>query len=111
MQMIDVDTPKLLRSLAKLIEKPEIKALEFSLIKTLEELIVADSILLYEIRTLKQISSDEAETYLLPVGYEDLEESDSPPILLNQQPQFAECFHTKNLTIEPFGDVTHPMFR
>ena len=109
--MIDVDTPKLLRSLAKLIEKPELKALEFSLIKTLGELIIADSILLYEIRTLKQISSDEPETYLLPVGYEDFEETDVPPSLLNQHPRFAECFQTKVLTIEPYGDATRPMFR
>jgi hypothetical protein len=59
--MINSDTSKLLRSLAKLIEKPEIKAFQFSLIRTLSNIIVADSIMLYEIRSLKQIAPEYPE--------------------------------------------------
>ena len=104
--MNNLDTSKLLRSLAKLIEKPELKALQFSLIKTLSELIVAESISLFEIRTLKRIAADFPEVFVIPVGYEDnYEEDDSTPPLLNSLPQFDECFRTQGVVVAPLTDT------
>jgi diguanylate cyclase (GGDEF)-like protein len=100
--MINDDTPKLLRSLAKLIEKPEIKALQFSLIQTLQQLISAQSIELFDIRTLKQIASERAEDFLIPVGYDDTTDEEAlPPILLKSDPIFVKCMETRTVVAEP----------
>ncbi len=105
MKMINVDTPKLLRSLAKLIEKPEIKALQCSLVQTLGQLIDAKSISLFDIRTLKQVASDQAEHFVIPVDYEDhYERDESPPILLRNEPPFVECFETQTIVVAPASD-------
>lgn len=110
--MIDDDTTKLLRSLAKLIEKPEIKAFEFSLITTLSDLIQPESIDIYEIRTLRQLVADHPEVYLLPIGYEDNpDESDSLPLLLNTEPQFEECLRSQEMVVGPNGDAIRPLLR
>ncbi len=110
--MTDLDTSKLLRSLAKLIEKPELKALQFSLIKTLGEIIVADSITLYELRTLKRIAADQPEIFLVPVDFEDVIEDDATtPMLLNQQAQFETCFQTQEVVTCSVGDMARPMLR
>ncbi|MBI1889345.1 MAG: GGDEF domain-containing protein [Burkholderiales bacterium] len=98
--MINDDTPKLLRSLAKLIEKPEIKALQCSLIQTLQQLIAAESIELFDIRSLKQIGAENAEDFLIPVGYDDtVDDDDLPPILLKDDPLFVQCLETKNMAV------------
>lgn len=110
--MVNVDTPKLLRSLAKLIEKPEIKALQFSLIQTLEQLIDAESIALFEIRSLKQVTSEHAENFLIPVGYDDtLEEEELPPTLLGDDPLFVQCLETKEMVSAPCADGERAMLR
>lgn len=98
------DTSKLLRSLAKLIEKPEIKAFQFSLIKTLNNIIDADSIMLYEIRTLRRVAAEHAETFLVPVGYEDVLEENAPaPMLLSQHKQFDTAFQTREIVAQEVG--------
>ncbi len=98
------DTSKLLRSLAKLIEKPEIKAFQFSLIKTLSTIIDADSIMLYEIRTLRRVAAEDTETFLVSVGYEDVLEENMPaPMLLNQQKQFDAAFQTRKIVTHEVG--------
>ncbi len=110
--MVNVDTPKLLRSLAKLIEKPEIKALQSSLIQTLEQLIDAKSIALFDIRTLKQVTSEHAEDFLIPVGADEaFLEDEAPPTLLKQEPQFVECYQTRAMVIAPCGDAANPLLR
>jgi diguanylate cyclase (GGDEF)-like protein len=110
--MTDSDTSKLLRSLAKLIEKPEIKAFQFSLIRTLNNIIVADSIILYELRTLKRVVSEHAETFLVSVGYEDTLDEDLPtPMLLSQQPQFEEAFLANDVVTRQIGSAANPMWR
>jgi diguanylate cyclase (GGDEF)-like protein len=111
--MRDLDTPKLIRSLANLIEKPELKALQFTLIKILNDFIIADSISLYEIRTLKPIDTEIAEVFLIPVSFEETLEEDAalPPLLLNQQPQFEACFLTKDVVVHAIGDPDKPVFR
>jgi diguanylate cyclase (GGDEF)-like protein len=103
--MPDNDTQKLLRSLAKLIEKPELRTLQFSLIKTLSEIITAESIALYEIRTLKRNTTEHAEVFLIPVGYEDdLGDETSAPMLLSEQQQFNACFQTKAMVVDAIVD-------
>lgn len=110
--MVNVDTPKLLRSLAKLIEKPEIKALQVSLIQTLGQLIDAKSIALFDIRTLKQVTADQAEDFLIPVGDDDVFiEEDHPPILLREQPHFMQCFQTQQIVVAPVGDASPGLLR
>lgn len=110
--MPDLDTPKLLRSLAKLIEKPELKALQSSLIKTLSEIIAAESIALYEIRSLKQIAMEQPEVFLIPVGFTDTFDDDAcTPMLLNQQPQFEASFLSREVEVEAIGTPAKPMFR
>ena len=110
--MTTSNTSKLLRSLAKLIEKPEIKAFQLSLIKTLNNIIDADSIMLYEIRTLRRVAVEETETFLVPLGYEDaLDEDMHPPMLLSQQGQFDEVFRTKEIVTRQIGDEAKPMSR
>jgi diguanylate cyclase (GGDEF)-like protein len=110
--MTNSDTSKLLHSLAKLIEKPEIKAFQCSLIRTLSNIIIADSIMLYEIRTLKQIGSEHAETFLVPVGSEEtLEDEIAAPMLLSQQSQFLAAFQDKEVVTRQVGDAAKPMLR
>lgn len=100
--MVNVDTRKLLRSLAKLIEKPEIKALQVSLVQTLQQLVEAQSISLFDIRTLKQVDSDRADDFLIPVGIDDaFDDDDAPLILLREEPQFMECYRTQEVVIAP----------
>ena len=99
--MVNVDTPKLLRSLAKLIEKPEIKALQLSLIQTLQQLIDAKSISLFDIRTLKQVTSEQPEDFLIPVEEDENFEDEVPPILLEEQPQFLESRDQQKLVVRP----------
>lgn len=104
--MVNVDTPKLLRSLAKLIEKPEIKALQVSLVQTLEQLIDAEAIELYDIRTLKQVNSEHAEDFLIRVGIDDsFETDDAPLILLGEEPQFLECYRAQHMIVAPRNDA------
>ncbi|HCY64017.1 MAG TPA: hypothetical protein DHV59_14545 [Oxalobacteraceae bacterium] len=108
--MVNVDTPKLLRSLAKLIEKPEIKALQVSLVQTLEQLIDAESVALYDIRTLKQVDAEQAEDFLIRVGIDDSFDDDGAPlILLREEPQFLECYRSQHLVIVPSGVAGAPL--
>lgn len=87
--MANSDVSTLLLSLAKLIEKPEIKAFQISIIQTLSNIIVGDSINLYEIRTLKQLTTDRPQVFLVRVGYEDRHEETLPePMLLDSQAQY-----------------------
>src|SRR3990167_8855051 len=110
--MTNSDTSILLRSLAKLIEKPEIKAFQSSLTKTMNSIIVADSIMLYEIRMLKQVASECAESFLVPVGCEDaLVEDQAAPTLLSQQPQFEEALRTTAVVTRQVGDAASPVVR
>jgi len=110
--MQSFDTQKLLRSLAKLIEKPELKALQLSMIKTLSGIITAKSIMLYEIRTLKKASSQQAECFVIPVGYEDsIEINTSAPLLLFEDPLLTACFNSKNIEVSKIGNAEHPLFR
>lgn len=102
--MVNVDTRKLLRSLAKLIEKPEIKALQVSLVQTLQQLVEAESIALFDIRTLKQVDSDRADDFLISVGIDDtFDDDDVPLILLREEPQFMECYRSQEVVIAPVG--------
>lgn len=111
-EMVNVDTPKLLRSLAKLIEKPEIKALQVSMMQTLGQLIDARSIALFDIRTLKQVASEQPEDFLIPVSEEEVfGEQEVTPVLLSQSPQFLECFQRKCLVIAPCEDAELPLLR
>ncbi len=110
--MRNLDTQKLLGSLARLTEKPELRALQFSLIKTLNEIITANTIELYEIRTLKRIEAESAEVFLVPVGNEDNpDENPAAALLLNQQPAFEYCLATKSVVIDSIGVPAKPMFR
>ncbi len=110
--MIDDNTTKLLRSLAKLIEKPEIKAFEFSLITTLVDLITANAINIYELRTLRQLVVNQPEVYLLPVGYEDNpEDSSTPPLILKHEPLFEDCLRTEQTVTGSIGTTEAPMLR
>lgn len=100
--MNDLNNSRLLRSIAKLIEKPEIKALEMSLVTTLRELITADSIVFYELRTLNNPATQELEMYLLPVLSEDEGNAVDPaPLLLSELPGFKACMDSLEMTAVP----------
>lgn len=93
--MSELNNSHLLRSIAKLIEKPEIHALEMSLVTTLRELIKADSILFYELRTLKDSSSGKLQTYVRPVDPEqEANEENQAPVLLAELAGLSECLNT-----------------
>jgi diguanylate cyclase (GGDEF)-like protein len=110
--MRKLDTRKLLGSLARLIEKPELKTLQFSLIKTLGEIIAAKTISLYEMRALKKTEADSAEIFLIPVGYEDhLDANPVAPMPLNRHPEFESCLASKAVVIDNIGTPSEPMFR
>jgi diguanylate cyclase (GGDEF)-like protein len=110
--MANSDVSKLLLSLAKLIEKPEIKAFQISIIQTLSNIIVADSINLYEIRTLKQLSMDHPQVFLVRVGYEDRFEDALPePMLLQDQPQYIEAKDSDQIVIRQISDDADPTYR
>ena len=110
--MKNSDVSKLLLSLAKLIEKPEIKAFQISIIQTLSNIIVADSINLYEIRTLKQLTTDHPQAFLVRVGYEDRFEENLPePMPLNDQPQYLQVQASDNIVVEQMTQEEDPVFR
>lgn len=110
--MANSDVSKLLLSLAKLIEKPEIKAFQISIIQTLSNIIVADFINLYEIRTLKQLSTEHPQVFLVRVGYEERFEDALPePMLMNDQPQYLEARDSAELVINQITQEPDPTFR
>lgn len=110
--MVNVDTRKLLRSLASLIEKPEIKALQVSLVQTLGQLIEAETISLYDIRTLKQIDAEHAEDYLVPVGLDDgILDDEAPLLLLREDKGCMDCLNSKKLVITAGGNADRPLLR
>ena len=110
--MANSDVSKLLSSLAKLIEKPEIKAFQISIIQTLKTIIVADSINLYEIRTLKQVATGHPQVFLVRVGYEDrLDDAPPAPVLLDTQPQYLEAKANIAIVSAPLTQEAKPTFR
>jgi len=110
--MQNLDTQHLLRSLATLIEKPELKALQLSMIKTLSELVVAESIIIYDIRTLKLAANEHADFYIIPVGYEDTIDIDpTAPKLLKEEPEFEKSYTSKNLRVNILDLPTGAMFQ
>lgn len=110
--MANSDVSKLLLSLAKLIEKPEIKAFQISIIQTLSNIIVADSINLYEIRTLKHLSMEHPQVFLVRVGYEERFSDALPePVLLHNHPQYIEARDSNKIIIKPITQGADPTFR
>ncbi len=110
--MANSDVSALLLSLAKLIEKPEIKAFQISIIQTLSNIIVADSINLYEIRTLKQLATDHPQAFLVRVGYDDrLEEVMPEPMPLNNHPQYLEVINRSEMIVEEISQGADPTCR
>jgi len=110
--MANSDVSKLLLSLAKLIEKPEIKAFQISIIQTLSNIIVADQINLYEIRTLKQLSTDHPQAFLVRVGYEErLDDSLPEPMPLNDHPQYLEVIKCGEMVAEVISQDEDPTWR
>ena len=110
--MANSDVSTLLLSLAKLIEKPEIKAFQISIIQTLTNIIVADSINLYEIRTLKQLTTDHPQAFLVRVGYEDRMEDVLPePVVLNSHPQYLDAMDRCEMVVEKITQEADPTFR
>lgn len=110
--MANSDAPKLLLSLAKLIETPEIKAFQTSITQTLRNIIVADSIKLFEVRTLKQLITDHPQVFLVRVGYEDLyEESRPEPMLLDNEPQYLAAQQQQDIIVYALDDDLDPTLR
>lgn len=100
--MSELNNSHLLRSIAKLIEKPEIKALEMSLITTLRQLISADNIQLYSLRSLKDPNTQATEMYVIPaISEEDGDEEDPAPILLKSIAGFSESLATLAVAVVP----------
>jgi len=110
--MANSDVSKLLLSLAKLIEKPEIKAFQISIIQTLSNIIVADSINLYEIRTLKQLATKHPQVFLVRVGYEERLDDELPqPMLLDDYPEYNEARDTNDIVIKQISQEADPTYR
>jgi len=110
--MENSDVSKLLLSLAKLIEKPEIKAFQISIIQTLSNIIVADSINLYEIRTLKQLSTESPQVFLVRVGCDDRPDDVLPdPVLLNNEPQYMASRDRLEITTKVITEDAEPTYR
>jgi len=110
--MTTSNTSTLLRSLAKLIEKPEIRTFQQSLINTLTGIVESEFITLYEIRTLRSVKAEYAETFLVPICFEDAcVDNEIAPVLLNQHAQFDEAFQTGKMVIKQVGDKLKPMFQ
>jgi len=110
--MANSDVSTLLLSLAKLIEKPEIKAFQISIIQTLSNIIVAESINLYEIRTLKQLSTDHPQAFLVRVGYDDrFEEAMPEPMQLNNYPQYLDVINRSEMIAEKITQEDDPIWQ
>ena len=110
--MANSDVSSLLLSLTKLIEKPEIKAFQISIIQTLSNIIPANSINLYEIRTLKQLTTDRPQVFLVRVGYEDRQEQTLPePMLLDSQPQYLAAQEKIDVLSVPISEGPKPTLR
>ena len=106
------DVSRLLLSLANLIEKPEIRAFQISIIQTLSNIIVADTIVLLEIRTLKQLITDHPQVFLVRVGYDDRHEDTAPePMLLDNYPQYLDVQQKMQVNAWPINDGPEPTLR
>jgi diguanylate cyclase (GGDEF)-like protein len=79
------DTRQLLLSVTRLVEKPDIRALELSLVATLSKIIKAESIKLCQLQSDPDSESDRLLTYSNP--YQQVQ--------LSTQPAFAECLQTE----------------
>lgn len=110
--MANSDVSKLLLSLANLIEKPEIKAFQISIIQTLSNIIVAGSIRLFELRTLKQLTTDHPRVFLVRVGFDDrFDETVSDPMLLDDHPQYLDVQAKMQFNAWPINDESDPIIR
>lgn len=109
--MPQLDNRKLLQSVIKLIEKPDIKALERSLIVTLREIITAESI---EICRLYD-DPDVPDQKLLVYVEADETPSDSDTveaIILDSVPEFVDCLHSHRRAVLREGAklrIIHPI--
>jgi diguanylate cyclase (GGDEF)-like protein len=104
--MSELNNSHLLRSVAKLIEKPEITALELSLIATLRELITADRISFYELRNLNHPLTNTPEPYLIPIEAEDdPAKPETTPVLLSEVAGFSDCMRSHDIVVIPVANA------
>ena len=115
--MAHINTSHLLESVVQLTAQRDQHSLECCLIQTMQELISAETITLYEILDVKGVLSLKVIVEsLIPEGAPDLSqaEHDAPPLLLASDPDLLDCFSSgKQIVSQISADecirVIHPV--
>ncbi len=111
--MAQLDSRKLLQSVAKLIEKPDVRAFELSLIATLNELISANSIRFCQLHQNPGVPDQKLVVY--STGNEAVSEGEAyEAVLLESDKALVECLQTQRRIVATFGSkpgvrVIHPI--
>jgi predicted dienelactone hydrolase len=111
--MVHLDSRQLLQSVTRLIEKPDVKAFELSLIETLREIISTTSIRFCQLLENPEVAGQKLVVYTEP----NETASDAEvykTVTLESDPTFAECLQTEKKIVvsNPVGPgvlVIHPV--
>lgn len=106
-----LDRRRLLQSVARLVEKPDVRALDLSLIATVREIIAARSINLYSIQDDHDVAG---RKLLVPIKAEgepaNGDASEGMPFEATSE--YAQCYRTQEKTVVPIGTgvrIVHPI--
>lgn len=91
--MTQLDNRQLLQSVTRLIEKPDVKAFELSLIATLSEIISATSIRFCQLHENPEVRGQQLVVYTKPNTTSDSEMYET--VVLESDPALAECLRTE----------------
>jgi diguanylate cyclase (GGDEF)-like protein len=110
--MTKLDNRQLLQSVTRLIEKPDIKAFEVSLIATLREIISARSIRFCQLHENPEVPGQKLVVFAKP--YETSADSELyRAIVLDHDPALANCMRTGAITVNQQPDasvrIVHPI--
>lgn len=109
-----MDNQRLLRSIVKLTETPDVRAFERSLIVTLDEIISATAIRLYKIHDNPEVPGQKLAIHIDPSDEEALGHGSGAAVPLDGDRDFTACLATEQRTAVCIGDgagvrVIHPI--
>jgi diguanylate cyclase (GGDEF)-like protein len=113
--MAQLDSRQLLQSVTKLIEKPDVRAFELSLVATLNELISAGSIKFCQIHDNPEVAGQKLVAFISPNETGSDQESQDT-VLLESDKAFLECIKTERKVVVtnasgPGLRIIHPIKR
>ncbi len=106
-----LDRRRLLQSVARLVEKPDVRALDLSLMATVREIVAARSIDLFSLHDDHDVAGRKV---LVPVRADSSQENGKPAegIPLESAAEYAHCYRAQEKAIVPQGagvKIIHPI--